>query len=114
MLQENIERARKKWNEKTQAPPVLKRSRWWNSTRLRKHVGKRICGKESESNGEQLGRLLSGRGREPFFEKAISIACGAGRKEMDLVAHGMVGRFDLYEISDERISLGVSWLQARA
>jgi SAM-dependent methyltransferase len=38
------------------------------------------------------------------FERGCSIGCGFGQKEIDLVRAGIVGQFDLFEISDQRMA----------
>jgi hypothetical protein len=37
---------------------------------------------------------------------AVSVACGAGYKEMQLISQGLVESFDLFEISDVRVTQG--------
>jgi SAM-dependent methyltransferase len=40
------------------------------------------------------------------LDRGISIGCGAGGKEMQLIKHGIVDGFDLFEISKARIEQG--------
>lgn len=40
------------------------------------------------------------------FDRAISIGCGAGAKELQLINTGLVKHFDLYEISPTRVDQG--------
>lgn len=80
--------------------------RWWQSPFIIQHVNKKF-------SGELLKGLSQGiiskakkvmNGRLPL-EKGISVGCGAGQKEIDLVRQKFVNSFDLFELSEDRIKM---------
>jgi SAM-dependent methyltransferase len=76
-----------------------KRSRFWESDRIKRHISKKICGSEHMSMQTAFHRLLAAR--KPF-KRALSIGCGEGGKEISLLRAGVVERFTCYEVADYR------------
>lgn len=101
-----IEQAAKHWNTVTQQSSNLV-LRWWQHPRILSHVNRLICGERAEGIvGGDLARLRN-LGASTRFRNAVSIGCGTGHKEIALVRGGVVESFDLYEVSEERISRGL-------
>jgi SAM-dependent methyltransferase len=88
------------------AQPNSGRTRWWLHPDVLRHVNACVCGSPVEgpwAGLERRMRELTAAGR---FEKGVSVACGSAVKELHLLQEGLVGRFDLFEISRERVALG--------
>jgi len=47
------------------------------------------------------------------FFRGVSVGCGSGIKEMMLVRAGIVERFELFEISEHRVNLGIETAEKR-
>jgi SAM-dependent methyltransferase len=78
---------------------------WWSCPRVYAHIGKKISGSFSDFiKSETQGRK---------FRRAISVGCGSGAKELKLVEAGIVERFELYELSKERVLAGQKTAAAR-
>jgi len=85
----------------------LKRIRWWESPTIVRYVNSIVDGKyvDGRSSGliNRTKKLL--KDRLPL-EKGISVGCGVGLKEMNLIQQGIVKSFDLFELSSARIDHG--------
>jgi SAM-dependent methyltransferase len=86
--------------------PVQKRARWWAWPRIVAHQNALICGEPLAAWGAGLVREIDRRWPGRRFRRAVSIACGNGAKELELLRSGLVEYFDLYEISEARIRHG--------
>jgi len=93
--------------------PVAKRARWWSWPRIVAHQNALICGEPLPAWGAGLAREIDRRWPGRRFRHAVSVGCGNGAKELELLRSGLVQRFDLYEISEARIRHGQKLL-ARA
>lgn len=87
------------------------RSSWWDSEQLIKHINYLICGEELQ--GWNAGAIKQLRKIRYTYEKAVSIGCGIGNKEMQLLEQGVVDKFICFELSDERIRIGVEQAKKR-
>lgn len=81
--------------------------RWWQSQKIIEHINFLVCGEKISGASQGLIEVV----KRDFsfcvpFEKGISVGCGAGQKEINLVKQGIVESFFLYELSDERIKIG--------
>lgn len=105
-VKELLHTAAQHWSQKTAtaSPP---RVRWWQSDTIVRHVNKRICGKALPGLGAGDIEMIRSRFPGQSFPRAISIGCGSGAKEMDLIRSGLVGTFDLYELSEIRVAQGL-------
>ena len=64
-----------------------------------------ICGEELDGwNTATIKELKKIRNR---YELAVSVGCGSGGKEMQLLEQGIVERFICFELSEERIKIGI-------
>jgi SAM-dependent methyltransferase len=77
---------------------------WWDSDLLRQYVNEQICNQPGREDGiaEALRSHLNGR----ILECGISVGCGDAKKELALLASGIVKKFDLYDISDGQMAAG--------
>ena len=84
------------------------RTRWWMNPTIIRHVNKLVCGEaiDGASTGleHRMRTLLQGR----RFNRGISVGCGNGAKELQLLKEGIVEHFDLFEISQARVDQGRS------
>lgn len=85
-------------------PPI----RWMGHPYIVKTFNKKIY----EYNSEVWGDGLLGYIKSTYlknnrvFKKAVSVACGNGRKEIELVREGFVDHLTIYEISAKKIRSG--------
>lgn len=76
--------------------------RWWQSPTVHRYISRLLNKKTSIGGGIQKAVR---RGLLPC-QRAISVGCGTGQKEIDLLNKGLVQEFHLYELSEERINQG--------
>ncbi|GEM_PF-5353652 len=72
-----------------------------------RHINKKITGSPLDGFSQgitQKAKELAGD-RYPFSH-GISVGCGNGQKEINLVRQGLVSSFKLYEVSEVRIEQG--------
>jgi SAM-dependent methyltransferase len=103
---EVAQRAGEFWNKKAAAPSVPQ-SRWWMCPPIIQHINKLVCGEPI--NGIHAGfhrELALRRGSSVGPRRAISVGCGDGSKEISLVQSGLIDKFDLFEVSTDRITKG--------
>jgi SAM-dependent methyltransferase len=83
------------------------KTRWWEHPPILRHINEKVCGRaiDGPSAGltERARALLAGRLPLP---RGISVGCGNGMKEINLLREGFVQAFDLYELADSRIAAG--------
>jgi SAM-dependent methyltransferase len=76
------------------------RVNWWSSAMCRAYYNAAVCGElvsgTSEGCRVVLRRALNGR----ELDRAISVGCGTGIKELAILEDGLVRSFDLWEISN--------------
>lgn len=101
-ISELLDRVGKYWSHQKQE----QRRIWWHSAYLKKKVGERYTGIQFPSLIQADIHMLKQAIGERKVARAISVACGAGAKEMALIKEGLVQNFDLFEVSDKRISDG--------
>lgn len=77
--------------------------RWWQSDYIIRHINHRVCGEAIPGLSAGAYRLLAEMGP---LRTAVSIGCGEGDKEMQLLQSGIVQHFDLYELSTDRVERG--------
>ncbi len=92
------------WDRVTHNPNPA-RSRWWMSDKIIRHINKRVCGKDIPGVNQGLIVSLNKMTGGKKFKKGLSIGCGGGTKELNLVRQGIVEHFDLYELSQSRCNL---------
>jgi SAM-dependent methyltransferase len=93
------------WSKQYLSPEQLV-TRWWHCDRIVSHINMRVCGEYLPGPSHGLYRwLLKEYGPLPR-QKGVSVGCGDGRKEMDVLESGIVREFDLYELSTAAIAAG--------
>lgn len=104
------------WDSKTGASGARRPAgggNWWGNSIVQRHVNRLICGKPLAGGGagvrERMKSILNGA---HGFERAVSIGCGTAEKELRLISEGIVGHFDLYELSEKRASVGLAKAKA--
>jgi len=91
------------WSKNDSVPGT----RWWDSPMVIRHVNVIVNGEPVD--GLSMGLINRAKnllGNRPPLEKGISVGCGIGVKEMQLIREGIVTSFDLFELSTERIARG--------
>ncbi len=92
----------KHWSASRAAP----RTRWWMHPAILRHVNALVCGSPVEGPWagleQRMRELADGNG----FRRGLSVGCGSASKELHLLQEGIVGHFDLFEISPERVAAG--------
>jgi len=96
-----IQTVKKHWNNVSNSK-VSYNFRWWGSPTIWNHYNRLTSGNEGGLI-QLLKQNLNGR----ILEKGISVGCGIGVTEMNLILKGVVKHFDLYELSDVRIAKGL-------
>ena len=102
MVDDTRARAAAHWNRVTETGPVKKN--WWQHPSIWKHINS-LVGAEEQSSQPHASFHARIRSQGPF-DNAVSVGCGTGAKEMNLVLAGVVRHFDLFEIADARVALG--------
>lgn len=91
------------WNAKPENDKG--RRNWWSSERCVAYQNELTCGKPlaglSAGCRERLRNLIA----KPL-QLGISVGCGIGTKEQELVVDGLVQKMELWELSRERIRQG--------
>ncbi|MBP7972644.1 MAG: methyltransferase domain-containing protein [Candidatus Nanopelagicales bacterium] len=98
----DLRRAADHWSN----PRDLGRTRWWSSPQVHRHINRLVCGTAIEGAWAGFNQRLLEVAPAGGFRRAISVACGHGGKELDLIELGLVEHFDLYEISEKRVRAG--------
>jgi SAM-dependent methyltransferase len=91
------------WSKNKVAP----RTRWWQNPMIIRYINSLVNGESID--GFSMG--LTNRAKKLLknrlpLEKGVSVGCGNGLKEMQLIIQGLVKSFDLFELSAKRISIG--------
>ncbi|KQY45708.1 hypothetical protein ASD32_10870 [Rhizobium sp. Root483D2] len=79
--------------------------RYWLFPDCVRAINKRI-GTDSAAWMDGLIDKLKAQLAGKILERGISIGCGAGGKELQLIKCGIVGAFELFEISEQRVEQG--------
>ncbi len=80
--------------------------RWWQCDDIVRHVNEKVCGKRLSGQSVGLYELVRSRYADRRFLRGISVGCGQGTKEFDLMEYLPVERFDLYELSQFAVESG--------
>lgn len=88
------------WSEKAKRRGLPK-IRWWEFPAILRHINQIVCVKPVDGFSKGLQLELKKMGR--VFEHGVSVGCGDGTKEFELMKEGIVKRFTLFELSTEMI-----------
>ena len=80
---------------------------WWFNDQVIRHINKLVCGEPLEGFASGVHKRMLELSPSGFM-RGISVGCGNGQKEIDLLKKGIVKRFDLYEISLARAEQGAA------
>ena len=88
-------------------PRGAHRTRWWMHPAILRHCNGLVCGAPLDGPWAGLEvRMRELAGGHPLA-RGVSVGCGSASKELGLLERGIVGSFDLYEISAERVAIGM-------
>lgn len=100
----------KYWDEVTKkdlTPSILQ---WGHSNVVRDHLttlylpqGKHLSNQASVAEADSI--FFRHYSNCDYFENALSIGCGLARKEFYLLKNNIVGSFDFYDLSEQRVLL---------
>lgn len=94
------------WSQRYAHSSSLGRLRWTGSKSIIEYITRLICGIPRTSIQEANISLLRTISSQLPYKKGISVACGTGTKEMELLEGNIVAHFDCYELSEEAIARG--------
>ncbi|RKP45599.1 class I SAM-dependent methyltransferase [Trinickia fusca] len=82
-------------------------TRWWESDYIVRRINRRVCGEPLPGLSSGLHRLALQRfaDRVPFA-RGVSVGCGTGSKERNVIKSGLVRHFTLFELSSVAIDQG--------
>ena len=86
---------------------------WWDSPICQEYYNLSICGKAASENGGGCREYLAAKLNGKALERAVSIGCGSGAKEIGLIEAGLVNRFDLWEIGPRVAEKGLAEAKRR-
>lgn len=98
------------WNARARQPETVS-LRWWQSKQVLRHVNKKICGQPMDGFAAGVRRWLRSEIGDRTLDHAISVGCGSGGKEIWFIQDDLVNEFDLFEISQKRVDVGVDKAQ---
>ncbi len=73
---------------------------FWEIASINTHINKKISGESLSGYGEGAVKQLHKYNNGKSFRNAISVGCGLGQKEIELVLKGIVEKFTLYDIAE--------------
>lgn len=102
------------WSSRyTQKNDCCERIHWGHSKKIVQHVTQLICKEPKDTISSAIQCVIKNNCQNIPFNRAISVGCGIGNKEMTLIENGIVHHFDLYELSEEAIFLGKAEAEKR-
>jgi SAM-dependent methyltransferase len=81
---------------------------WYQHPVVLKHYRDLVVKSQEAITKKPINLYLQANYPNRVFENALSIGCGSAHKEMQMVLDGIVGKFDLYELSGNVIKAGES------
>ncbi|WP_333504442.1 TylF/MycF/NovP-related O-methyltransferase [Nitratidesulfovibrio sp. 1201_IL3209] len=82
------------------------RTRWWMHPAILRHCNGLVCGHPVDGPWAGLEERMRQLAPGGTFARGVSVGCGSASKELNLLERGLVGSFDLYEVSAERVAVG--------
>lgn len=108
MAEKIVEKEIGKYWSKVSKTGRLKRTNWWDSDLIKKHVNRMVSGKDNLKNlSDGLNSILIKKLDGRILDNGVSVGCGDGYKEMCLLKLGILKHFMLFEFSNERIKRGI-------
>lgn len=99
--QDRAKQVGKYWDSRT-----TKDKYWWNDRIIIRHINQIVSGEELDGLSQGLVYLTKKRTGNKCFNNGISVGCGTGQKEMELIKQNVVKHFELYELSQKGIDTG--------
>jgi SAM-dependent methyltransferase len=93
------------WSDRLTAR-MPERVRWWDDETTRRHINLIVIGKPLDGLHAGFHERIAEYFAGCSAQRAISVGCGIGSKEWNLVRMGTVEYFDLYDISVANVELG--------
>ena len=90
----------RKWN--AQAKASNKRNNYWQFPAITGALNVKVCGKPLPGVSRGIAQRLASIGT---FDRAVSVGCGMASKERQLLAANIVGHYDLFDLSDQRLAV---------
>lgn len=85
-------------------PPGVTSANWWTCKPVIRELNRRVCGKTSPTPSHGLlTRVLQLKGDQELT-LGVSIGCGSGLKEIDLIKADVVRRMRAYDLTPRRIA----------
>jgi SAM-dependent methyltransferase len=82
-------------------------TRWWECEYIVRRINRQVCGESLPGLSSGLHRLAAQRFADRLpFARGVSIGCGAGSKERELIRNGVVSHFTLFELSSVAVAQG--------
>lgn len=79
---------------------------WWHSPLVLAHLGRLVTGIPCASLAQLTISALQQRFSDLLpFERGLSVGCGGGQKEIELIQAGIVRRFTMYDLSAASVAL---------
>ena len=97
---ESRQTARSHWNQTLRDWDKTRRVYWYDHPQVLRFYRDLIVPVDAPLNQKPIFCFLWQRHPGRRFERGISIGCGTAGKEITLLRDGVVGHFDLYEVSD--------------
>ena len=79
-------------------------TRWWMHAVIIRHINQLVCGEAIDGPFFGFNRLIRAKAPPGGFDRAVSVGCGSGGKEIRLLREGIVKTFDLFEISEAKLA----------
>lgn len=102
---DTAERIRGYWNARERSARP-RRLYWYHHPQALAHYRGLVSRAPAPAGTKPIQCWLSEHFSGRRFERGLSVGCGAGHKELALMKAGIVGRFDLFELSDAVIATG--------
>jgi SAM-dependent methyltransferase len=93
------------WSDRLTAK-TPERVRWWEDETTRRHINLLVIGKPLDGLHAGFHERIAEYATGGCARRAISVGCGVGSKEWNLIRMGAVEHFDLYDLSAAAIDLG--------
>jgi SAM-dependent methyltransferase len=110
MTSDILLKAAEHWARNTQPSARPGVRNWWQSPQIWRHINGLLGAENDAGQHSGFAALLSKAAGRPMT-RALSVGCGTGAKEMRLIRAGLVEHFDLYEITEPRIEMGMAEAQ---
>lgn len=108
MDEQTAKKIGEKWSKHVHDQNLSKKKlRWWESEFIIGEINRVVCGETVQGRSQGLiNEVIKLLPDSLPLEKGISVGCGSGKKEMNLIKQNIVKSFDLFELSEAMIEKG--------